>query len=225
LVASVAVSQLAFGLLGLLATSAHDRITHRMGVYVTRVVPASASVYVLVSAFDVLKANKSDQDGDVTVAIFSLVGALALVLVGIAWGVGKWVVRVDRKEPWEVHDLHVGRRNGEGPLTVVSIVLAFIGVGYFLSLLYIHEVAKTTWLAFGVTLVWATYAIFFSATCLGLPVRRLGPWIDLRATTKRLKGLESAMNAAATQNTDDGTQWEHATVSGRHQRPPGSKGV
>jgi hypothetical protein len=81
-VAAVAVSNLAFGLLGLLATSVHHELGSTGGRFVAITVPLGGTVHVFVSAVDVLRVDASDEPSETGAEIVLAIIGVTLLAAG-----------------------------------------------------------------------------------------------------------------------------------------------
>jgi len=138
--AAAAVSSLAFGLLGRLLDSAHWELTGRGATYVAIVTPAGTSIYVFVSAVDVLGVNATHEPSETDIAV--PIGTLGIVVFLLLVLVAAAAVPALRRSLRPLSVLHraLEKRHqaGEAVLGFASLAIVGFGLAYFLVLLYVQ---------------------------------------------------------------------------------------
>jgi MFS family permease len=168
--AAAAMSGLAFGLLGLLLDSAYRELAVRGGTYVALVVPTATSIYVFVSAADLLRVVVSHGPSERYIAV--LIGILGigvfLFLVLVAAAELSKSGELPRSLSW-LHDTLTKRhRSDEAFLGFALLAIVGIGLVYFLMLLYSPAVALSIWVAPILVAAWVAYIVIFILTCTGM---------------------------------------------------------
>jgi MFS family permease len=168
--AAAAVSSLAFGLLGLLLDSAHWELTGRGATYVAIVIPAGTSIYVFVSAADVLGVDASDEPSETDIAV--LVGTLGIVVFLLLVLVAAAAVPALRRSLPPLSVLHgalkKGHRADEAVLGFASLAIVGFGLAYFLVLLYVRGASSNTWVIPILVASWVAYVVIFIQTSSGM---------------------------------------------------------
>lgn len=171
LAGAVAISELAFGLLGLLLLSAHEEIADRAARYGAVIVPWGVGVYFFVSAVDVWKVGGSAVNHpDAFIASIAVLGGTQLILL-VSLLIIDMTAR-SGKGPFtglrHLERLH-GLRNGEPLLAALSIGLVVIAAAYFLMLFYMSTSAPgLLWLVPFILASWVIYATLFAAAAVNL---------------------------------------------------------
>jgi hypothetical protein len=164
-VAAVAISNLAFGLVGLLAASAHKALTPTAGRFVALVVPLAGSTYVFVSAIDQLRASDSDEPLETWVVV--ILSILALLIL-ISW-ICLLVLPVRARQRPLSGRLRLRELTTEKNLARASFALTGVALVHFLVLLYLPESASAVWVLPIMGLAWVTFvAVLFGAVVVTL---------------------------------------------------------
>jgi hypothetical protein len=161
LAAAIAISNLAFALVGLLAASAHRELALGGGRAVALAVPTAGSLYVFVSAVDVLRADDSDEASETWVEVLLTVMA-AVILIGGAWVLFRIVWK--KGEATSGRLSHLGQPTTEGTLVVASGTFLCAALVYFLVLLYVPGSASAVWVVPVMVAAWVLFiVILFNA--------------------------------------------------------------
>jgi hypothetical protein len=154
-VTGVAISNLAFGLLGLLAASPHRDLVSSGGRFVATTIPSGATLYVFVSAADVFRVGSLKTGTDRMAAVF-----LAVLGAGSLAGVCSWfLVSIVLKKEMRTWVSPAIRVAPEVRLIVTSLLVTGAALVYFLVFLYIPAAADAVWTAPLMVSVWLVFMV------------------------------------------------------------------
>lgn len=156
LVAAVAISDLAFGLVGLLAASAHKSLASTAGRFVALAVPLVGTIYVFVSAVDVLRATSSVEPLKTWIKAILIVSA-ALILAG---GICLLALPIRIRQRLLIRRRYFRDITTERNLVRASFALAGVALMYFLALLYVPDSARAVWILPILAGTWVMFVAF-----------------------------------------------------------------
>ena len=166
IVTAVAVVNLALGLAGLLAVSAHRDLVPTVGRFVALIVPFSGSIYIFISATDVLRADNSDEPSETWVEL-ALTGLALLILINGFLVLG---LLIRSRQARSVRRRLPRLAITEDLLAVSSLVMTSVALTYFLVLLYVPESVARVWVLPIAVGTWSAFLVILFeavATILG----------------------------------------------------------